>query len=262
MLRVVVIGSVLAAAWPATAAPPSNPAFLGVMMPGGPTSDPGCIVTGVTAGGAAEAAHVMKLDVILAIDGARTASCTELTAQIIAHQPGDEVHLDILRGREHVQLRVRLQSRAEVLQRKYVGAPLRELDVVDYDDAHEFDLGGLRGDTRVLAWFDPRCDGCAPLIEKVASTAKVVAVTYVEHAEGGRGRLSMKLGVPVALLPSQDEFDAAAMNETDRAYFMVIDCHGIVRFVLPVVPDADDADAAVDEVLAAVEQAEHARTHR
>ena len=40
---------------------------------------------------------------------------------------------------------------------------------------------------------------------------------------------------------------------------MVIDCRGVVRFVAPIAPDADDLDAALDEVLAAAEQAEHAR---
>jgi len=258
VLRVAVIGALLTAT--ASAAPPSNPAFLGIKMLGGPAAEPGCIVDDVTPGGAAEAAHVRKHDVILALDDVRTGDCTELTAQIIAHQPGDNVKLDILRRAATVQLNLRLRSRAEVLQRKFVGAPL-QLDVGDAGDAHPFDLAQLRGETRVLAWFGPSCDGCADLIEKVASKAKVIAVTHDEQKELERARLSAKLGVPVAIV-SVKEFDDSAMNEDDRAYFMVIDCRGIVRFVLPIVPDADDADAAVDEVLAAVEQADHARARR
>ena len=40
---------------------------------------------------------------------------------------------------------------------------------------------------------------------------------------------------------------------------MVVDCRGIVQFVAPIAPDSDDLDAALDELLAAAEQA--ARTH-
>ena len=45
-------------------------------------------------------------------------------------------------------------------------------------------------------------------------------------------------------------------------FFLVIDCRGVVRLVAPIAPDADDIDAATDEVLAGAEQAEHARTRR
>ena len=49
------------------------------------------------------------------------------------------------------------------------------------------------------------------------------------------------------------------MLEDERVFFMVIDGHGVVRFVAPLAPNADDLDAALDDLLAAAEQAEHAR---
>jgi hypothetical protein len=52
------------------------------------------------------------------------------------------------------------------------------------------------------------------------------------------------------------------MGDKDRAFFLVIDCKGIVRLVMPIAPDSDDVDAAVDEVLAGAEQADHARARR
>ena len=36
---------------------------------------------------------------------------------------------------------------------------------------------------------------------------------------------------------------------------MVIDCRGIVQYAVPVVPSSDDADAVLDELYAAAEQA-------
>ena len=57
----------------------------------------------------------------------------------------------------------------------------------------------------------------------------------------------------------EDTLDELAFEDADHfIYFMVIDARGVVRFVTPVAPDADDLDAAIDEVLAAAVQAEHA----
>jgi hypothetical protein len=43
---------------------------------------------------------------------------------------------------------------------------------------------------------------------------------------------------------------------------MVLDRTGVVRFIAPISPDDDAADAAIDDVLAAAEQAERAPTSR
>ena len=59
-----------------------------------------------------------------------------------------------------------------------------------------------------------------------------------------------------------DVFDALALKDSLRVSFMVIDCRGVVRFVAPIAPDADDLDAALDDILAAVEQAEYQRNRR
>ena len=260
VLRAVVIGSVLLVAWPAAAAPPSNPAFLGVSMVDVPN---GCMVDGVTPGSGAEAIGLTSGDRVVMVEDASIRTCDELTAQIIEHAPGDRVRLLIDRGGRDLTFRALLSSRAEVLQRRYVGAPVPDFPVTDYDDGQPIDLSRLVGDTNVLAWFDARhCESCAQVVERIANKTHVTGVTWGEAKELAGGHLATRLGFKLALFENDKQFDRASMNEHDRIYFMVVDCHGIVRFVLPVVPDADDADAAVDEVLAAVEQADHARARR
>jgi hypothetical protein len=52
-----------------------------------------------------------------------------------------------------------------------------------------------------------------------------------------------------------------AFADPRRLSITITDCHGIARFVAVILPGADDEDAVIDEVVAAVEQANH-RTHR
>jgi hypothetical protein len=67
--------------------------------------------------------------------------------------------------------------------------------------------------------------------------------------------------VPLALA-TESTFSELAIDDPERVHFMVIDCRGVVRFVAPIAPGSDDLDAAIDEVLAAAEQAEHSRSQR
>jgi hypothetical protein len=255
--RVVLVALVLAAAGAAHASPPSNPAFLGVGMDDYRNV---CIVSSVTEGSPAEDSGIALQDLVEAVDGVATASCTEVTDQIIAHAPGDKIEIVVMRGGgQRVRLHPVLTSRTEVLQRRYVGKPVPDFDITGYDDGQPVDLARPSSETRVLAWFDVHhCEGCAPLLERVGSKAKLEVITYGDSKHLATDRVGAKLGVPVALFRDVDEFRRTAMGESDRIYFMVVDCHGIVRFVVPIVPDADDADAAIDDVLAAVDQTQHA----
>lgn len=258
ILPLVVVG---ATAPRALAGPSSNPAFLGIAMDDLPGH--GCFVTGVTPDSAADRAGVLKGDLVLALDGVATSACTDITAQIIAHRPGDDVRIDVRRGMEHVVLHAVLVTRAEVLNEKYVGHELDTDDVVDLDDGTRYDLAHLHGRTHVLVWFDAReCADCAGLIRRVLETTEarhanleLIGVTYGEPKELADLKLSARLGIPVAVAPDH-YFTNTSMFERDRAYFMVIDARGTVRFVTPIVPEADDLDAEIDEVLAAADQAE------
>ena len=249
----------------------SNPAFLGIAMQPVPMHD-GCGVSSVTPDSAAATAGVLQGDAVLALDGTPTRDCVQLAALIVAHHPGDNIRLDLLRGMEHVVVHAVLVTRAEVLNSKLAGHELESIDVVDYDDGTHYDLTTARGGTRVLAWFNAAsCGDCAALVRRVVDTGearrkesappRVIAVTSGDPDELATLKLSTRLGVPVAVAPERT-FAGASMLEPDRAYFMVLDASGVVRFVTPIAPEADDVDAQIDEVLAAAAQAEHARSHR
>jgi peroxiredoxin len=261
--------AVLALAAGAHAGTPSNPAFLGILMDSNPPLAPdSCKVTGVTRAGAADAAGVRVDDIIYAIDGVRTMNCGELADEIIRHHPGDAIRLDLRRFGELLTIHAQLLTRAEVLNRLFVGQAV-DVEVADPEDDRTFELRELRGDTHIVAWYnEQRCVDCATLIRHVSdaatarrhgSAAKLLAVTFGDVKK--LGRLSTTLGMPVALAPEKF-FDKTSLNERDRVYFMVVDPRGVVRSVTPIAPDSDDVDAAIDEVLAAAEQTEHARLRR
>jgi hypothetical protein len=124
--------------------------------------------------------------------------------------------------------------------------------------------------------FDRVADGVAKRLEDSDVAPFVLAVTDPPDvvnapsfhpqqspivATPARRRWSFNASVPLAIA-SATAFQELAIDDPARIHFMVIDCRGIVRFVAPIAPDSDDIDAAVDEVLAAVVQAERLRTQR
>lgn len=247
----------------------SNPAFLGIQMTDGPD---GCVIEGVTAGGPASDARAEIGDTILAFDTiplAQPRPCDQLVANITTHAPNDRIRMDVERNTVHRTLSVTLSTRADVLQKR-VGRRVGTTDLIDVDDPrHHYDLSD-RGKTTVVGWFTDRCSGCARVFDRVADGLKDRSKTNVfvlaVMPRGNKEQLDdlrKSFNSPVALaVADNDTFTALAMDEQDRAFFMVIDCKGITRLVTPVAPDSDDLDGAVDEVLAGAEQAEHTRTTR
>lgn len=266
-MRLIWLGLLFASA--SQAAPrQSNPAFLGIQMVDGPD---GCVIEGVTAGGPAADARAEIGDTILAFDKiplAQPRPCDQLVANITTHAPNDRIRMDVERNTAHRTLTITLSTRADVLQKR-VGQRVGTTDLVDVDDIrHHYDLNDS-GKTTVVGWFTDRCSGCAHVFDRIADGLKdrsksnvfVLAVMPRTHEEVGDLRKSFTS--PVALAVADvDTFSALAMDEQDRAFFMVIDCKGITRLVTPLAPDSDDLDGAVDEVLAGAEQAEHTRTTR
>ena len=74
------------------------------------SAERGAIVVVVGEGTAAEDAGLERGDIITELDGAPTASMTDLAGQISAHQPNDEVVLTVVRGEETLTLNVTLGS--------------------------------------------------------------------------------------------------------------------------------------------------------
>ncbi len=280
--------AVLVAVPAAHAATASDPAFLGIVMDDAPGF---CSVRNVTPASPADDAGIQFGDAIFAIDGtslnqAGGRPCVFLTSQIVAHRPGDEIKLDIRRGASRVTVKATLSSRGEVLHRRLVGRPMVRTEIEDFDDAKQnYDLSA-RGKTTVVGWFAlQRCANCGRVFERIADGLRarlagaenqpsIIAVTSVAMTATSpaarpvspRERLaslrsSFTSSVPLAYA-DRELFDSLALNESDRLSFRGIDCRGVVRFVAPIAPDADDLAAAVDDILAAVEQAEYQRTRR
>jgi peroxiredoxin len=258
----------------AHAGPPSNPAFLGISMIDARAQHlpvDGCFVEEVTPSSAAEAADLHRDDVIQALDGVMTANCNRVTAEIVAHSPGDLVRLEILRGTERVTLRATLTTRAELLHRRLVGRPFESAEAIDVDDHTAIDLADLRGDITILAWFDKRCTDCVTVIRRLGDAVqaprkslaqpRLLALTPGTVADLSAFRSSLNLGVPLAAVDTKT-FEYAATKDSDRVFITVVDRRGHVCFVTPIAPQDDSLDAVFDEVLAAAEQAEHARVRR
>lgn len=261
----------------ATAAPASDPAFLGIGMDPAPGF---CSISSITPASPAQDAGIIFGDAVVAINGVslsgpRVNPCDKLTDEIVRHRPGDEIKLDVRRGAHRLTIKATLSTRAEVLHRRFVGEPMQRTDIADFDnDKLSYDLGERRGTTTVVGWFMlDRCANCGQVFDRISDGLRdrmkgespvpsVLAVT----AAAPRDRLasvrkSFTSNVSLALA-EPDVFDSLALKDSMRISFMVIDCRGVVRFVAPIAPDADDIDAAIDDILAAVEQAEHLRTTR
>jgi len=255
----------------AFAGPPSNPAFLGIEMEDARlrSSMDGCRVVAVTASSPAEAANIRFDDIIQGLDGVSTASCKQLSAEIVAHAPGDVVKLDISRHGEHVTLRPTLSTRAELLHHRLVGHKLDTVDATNVDDRTELDLAETHGEPTILAWFEAKqCSDCPAFIRRLGdsvsdphrgSNARVLAVApgTVDQLAG----FHLNVGAPLIAVDPR-AFETLTTKESDRVFVMVLDRRGHVCFVTPIAPDDDSVDAAIDEVLAASEQAEHARARR
>ncbi|HUS31309.1 MAG TPA: PDZ domain-containing protein [Kofleriaceae bacterium] len=300
MRSLVSIIVVLLAAGAASAAPStqSNPAFLGIAMV---DFAGGCEITGITRCSPAEDGGLRDSDLVVGMDGnalvdphtapqQRRSSCDVLREKIMAHAPGDVAAFELRRNGRPATVKVTLSTRADVQHRCFVGQAVPGLETKDIDNPdHEIDLGELRGKTTVLAWFRlDRCISCGSVIDKVADgirdrikdeTPDVIGITahnsdplqstlvspgqvrVVGSARPFPTRSGFGSTLPL-LVAEEDEFSQVTLQESDRVQFMVVDCRGIIRFVAPLAPGSEDLEAAVDEVLAAVEQAEHSRTQR
>jgi hypothetical protein len=249
----------------------SNPAFLGIGMhdaqgvppAGGPAIGP-CIVDSITRGSGAKAAGLASGDFMRAIDGVAVTNCDAVLRVVQSREPGDFVKIHVVRDGRPLQLSAQLVSRDEILRRRLVGQPIVATDLYSVEDKGSLDLSAMRGKTTIVGWFDARrCNGCDAVFAKLAAWSREQAdkpgiarpmALAVTAGDRENAKFFPMLDVPLALAePSL--YEEFTIPDSERIHFTVVDCRGVINYVAPVAPTADDLDAVLDELFAASEQA-------
>jgi len=248
------------------AAPQSNPAFLGIVMSSIPCQPVGCnggiLVANITAGSPAAHAGFLVNDIIVRIDGASVQSPQEAIQTITAKHPGDTIEIDVRRGGVVERISSRLSTRAEVLFQR-IGGHIFESGELVAGDGQIYDLAEPRGHATIVGFVTPACVGCDRVFARMDRWTRkhpgsvALAITNAEGPE----LKTMRSAFDVPVVESNETRANAALlfDEPERMHVMVIDCRGEVQFVAPIAPQSDDVDTAIDEVLAAAEQAQRPR---
>jgi peroxiredoxin len=254
---------------PASAGKASNPAFLGIGMEDAGGSGP-CTITTIEEGSGAEAALLQAGDAIERLDAAPVGSCDALVGMITSRAPGTVIRLDVRRHGQPLKLKAELLTRDEILRRRLVGQPMPATELLRVEDRALVDLSAVKR-TTIVAWYPTSCGGCDAALGAVARWSRerkdrrapvdVVAATAdisfrrstAENFEQLR-LVQRSLDLPL-LVADYGVYLQFAMKDGDRVHFLVIDARGVVQYVAPVVPEAEDAGAALDELYAAAEQA-------
>ncbi|MEI7592027.1 MAG: trypsin-like peptidase domain-containing protein [Actinomycetes bacterium] len=93
-----------------TESAPADRATLGVSIQSSPNGDDGAYVANVVSGSAADKAGIQAGDLITGIDGADIVTPADLSSAIGSHKPGDQITLDVVRGKQDGQVDVTLGS--------------------------------------------------------------------------------------------------------------------------------------------------------
>jgi len=250
---------------PAAAGTQSNPAFLGIVMssiPCPPTSScPGVVVANITPGTPAARAGFFVNDIILRIDGAAVQNPNEAIQLITAKHPGDTIDVEVRRHGVIEHILTRLTTRAEVLFDRYGGHSVDWGEQVAVDGS-VFNLSEGTGHATIVGFVTKDCDTCTRVFARIDRwTRKHPGAAALAIVAGDTDAVrAMKKTIDVPVVESTMTIrDSGLLFEPERAQFMVIDGRGEVQFVSPIALHGDDVDAAVDEVLAAAEQADRPR---
>lgn len=249
----------------------SNPAFLGVGMhdaaSSSMTSVGPCVIDSITADSGAADAGMRPDDIVTALDATPIPNCDALVKTIQAKEPGQPVKIEIRRNGVARTLSTALPSRADVLRKRFVGKPAPLTTLLRIDDRSGANLSTM-GKTTVIGWFDQsQCVSCASTFSAIndwvrakgsKTNISVMGVTqmprYEDTAVESLKKVQRQMDAPL-MLTDTETFKELSINDVKRIHFMVIDCRGIVSYVTPLKPDADDRPAILEELYAATEQA-------
>jgi photosystem II stability/assembly factor-like uncharacterized protein len=185
--------------------PPSQ-AFLGLATE---KSSQGLRVQNVVAEGPAGKAGVAKGDVLLAVDGRELKEVEQLLAVLKDRQPGDQVKLSILRGKERKDLEAALGRRPseDPNQRGTIGIQIEEGEdgvfVVEIQEQSAAEKAGLKMDDVLLSIDGTKLENARALFKTLAAKkigesvklayrrgkdVKEIAVLLEAPAQGAPGR--------------------------------------------------------------------------
>jgi len=264
--------AVLCAAVPASANKPSNPAFLGIGMNdlgGGVRGVGPCTIVSIEVGSGAEAAMLQPGDVLERVDARPIPNCTALTEVITSKTPGTVIQVEVRRRAQSLKVKAELLTRDEILRRRLVGQPLPAVEALRVEDGELVDLGAVKR-TTIIGWYPMSCAGCDTLVsavarwgrERAARRAPVGVVAAVADVSLHRSAtesleqlrlVQRSLDAPLFAVDFET-YSKFAMRDHDRVHFVVIDSRGVVQHVAPIMPDAEDSAALLDELYAAAEQ--------
>jgi hypothetical protein len=266
----VCVGTGVASATPRA----SNPAFLGIQMQDVTGRGP-CRIDGATRNSPAEAAGLRNGDVVLAVDDKPIADCAVLLDEITGHQPTDAVRIKLVRPGILRPLVVQVQlTTRDALLRRMIGKPMVATHLVGVADGEIYDLSALHGTLAIVGLYNPACVDCGQLFNKFLEWSRarprrgrapilVLAATATEWVRDLRPELLQRsLDVPLATgelgLSAEDTVFTRELviSDRDRLGVLVIDARGTVQFAGPIAPNSDDTEAVLDELFAAVVQAQ------
>lgn len=187
------VGASTAHAQDAAEPKPKPKPWLGVSIADGAGSWGGVAIVDVFEGTPAALCGIQAGDEIFSINRVEVHGFKELQVAITAHDVGDKVRVEYLRGdalrRCTVRLAEQITDPSELLQRRVVDRAIQPFALERRSDGELLDDVSTRGDVLVLALISTACEAC------------IATLTELEAAVGGSG---------AELLVVTDDGDVAA----------------------------------------------------
>ena len=178
----------------------------------------GVILSDINPHSSAEAAGLLQGDIVRAVDGKRVRETLQLSTAIFEHAIGDEVTLDIQRGKEQIQKKVVL------LERPPTSASLTELANDDDNLVRELGILALTVDARVNAIL--------PVLRRLSGVAVAAIPSEFAGLNPGLGTGDVIYEMNGGRINSLEELRAAlAAKKTHDAIALLVERRGQLQYI-------------------------------